>query len=127
MQDFLDFSALLGPGIYALVVRGEVIYVGKAKRLLSRIYAHKTNGRRTVSRSTFRDKPIYFTHIWVCPCKEIDLDRIEREMIHRYRPKENTNLVPKDRTLTLENSGFNFIVLGVDLRQSQIGVIERRF
>lgn len=127
MGDFVDFSALLGPGVYALVVRGEVVYVGKAKRLLSRFYAHRTSGRRTASRSVFRDKPIYFTHIWACPCKEVDLDRVEREMISRYRPKENTNLLPKDRTLTLESSGFNFIVMGVDLRRGEVSVIERRF
>lgn len=128
MSDFIDMSAMLGPGVYALVVRDEIVYVGKAKKLLQRIYAHKNNWRKSREGSyTIAVRAIYFTAVWIHPCKESDLNRIERVMISKYKPRENTNLIPKDRTLTLEDSGFNFIVMGVKLQPEPTHVLERRF
>lgn len=125
----MDVSALLGPGIYALVVKGEIIYVGKAKKLLQRIYTHRSNYKRyRAGGGPTWGKAIYFTHVWIHPCKESDLDRIERAMIAKYLPKENVLLIPKPGRISLEKSGFDFMVMGKDIRPiEETNVVERRF
>src|SRR6185437_576305 len=96
MLDFQDFSALLGPGVYALVKRGVVIYVGKSRALYLRLYAH-----RNVARAAAKGKPIptwlpikgfVFDQVFVRPCALADLDRLEAEMIELYKPRYNESL-----------------------------------
>lgn len=96
LEDFVDVSVLLGPGVYALVRRGVVIYVGKSKSVYQRVYAHRTTAQRAA-----RGKPIptwlpikgfVFDQVFVRPCALADLDACEAEMIERYKPRFNESL-----------------------------------
>ncbi len=102
LDGFTRVGPVLGAGVYVLVWRGRVEYVGKSTALLARIYAHRNMWkRRGERRLTGRAgaKGILFDEVWVMPVPESDLDRLEREMIARYRPRLNQLLVPKVASL----------------------------
>jgi len=40
---FLNISKLMHCGVYALVKKGQVVYVGKSKQPMMRIYTHVRN------------------------------------------------------------------------------------
>src|SRR6266702_42664 len=107
LQGFTNASVLLGSGVYALCFASEVVYVGKAKRLLTRIYSHRSawERKRKGVRLPPNVKVIPFSSFFVRPCDESDMDRLEREMIAKYKPKHNEMLIPK-RRLTLAEIGF---------------------
>ena len=95
LEGFVDVSASLKPGVYALVREGVVVYVGQSKRPLSRIEAHRSLwGRR--QRSPAPDwlpiKAIHFDEAHILPCRVEDLDRLERALIDLYKPKYNVKL-----------------------------------
>ena len=50
LKEFGDCDMVLGPGVYALFLYGECVYIGKAKRVLHRIYAHKNLWERVRKR-----------------------------------------------------------------------------
>lgn len=106
---------LLGSGVYALLRQGEIIYIGKAQCLIQRLYAHWNMMCRIKSGKPVPKtgaKALIFNDIQVMPCAASDLDRLEREMIARYRPKLNQKLMPKGRS-TLEAVGFDFTRIGI--------------
>jgi excinuclease UvrABC nuclease subunit len=125
-EGWLDVSAILGPGVYALLFAEEVVYIGKARRLLARLYAHRNLLER--KRSGVRGiKAVAFSKVRVFPCAEVDLDRVERELIERHRPKYNTQYVkpmPTGETIKLTIGGIDLEIGGVRARPV---VIERRF
>lgn len=91
IEGFVEVSAILRAGVYALVRDGAVVYVGKSKRMLARIEAHRSLwGRR--SAPWLPIKGVLFDEIHVMPCRVEDLDRIERAMIDLYKPKFNIKL-----------------------------------
>jgi excinuclease UvrABC nuclease subunit len=96
LESFTDVSDILSAGVYALVKRGVVIYVGKSKSLYQRIYAH----RHTAARAA-KGKPIpswlpikgfVFDQIFVRTCRLEDLDSLEAQMIETYKPRYNESL-----------------------------------
>lgn len=60
--------------IYFLVYKGKVVYVGKTKMGMHRVYQHN-------------DKK--FDSIFIFPCSLEELDKIEGEYILKYKPKYN--------------------------------------
>lgn len=99
LEGFHDTSDLLKGGVYALVYRREVVYVGKAKRMLNRVYAHLSiwAAKRKGKVPTWLPVDgIYFDEVHIRPCHPDDIDRIEREMIARYKPRLNTRLMSKE-------------------------------
>lgn len=96
LDGFTSVSEILGPGIYALIRRGVVIYIGKSKSLYQRIYAHRTTASRAARGKSIPTwlpaKGFVFDEVWVRPCRLEDLDRLEAEMIAKYRPKFNQSL-----------------------------------
>lgn len=113
---FLSCPSLTCPGVYALLRGDEVIYIGKAKVLLQRLYAHWNMADRIRRGKMVSDrtniKHIVFTGFKVYPCLYSDLDRVEKQMIAKYRPRYNHRLVPKGKS-TLEQVGFDFTRLGI--------------
>jgi hypothetical protein len=83
-------SALLGAGVYLLYLAGEVVYVGKSKCLLNRIYAHHYRQR-------YRDRPhvtdpaegIEFDGLEFVACRPSRLDELETALIKLYSPRHN--------------------------------------
>jgi len=97
LAGFQDISQILNSGIYALVSRGEVVYVGQSRGMLVRLYQHRNNARRHFRREPgwSKVKGIAFDAVWVMPVPIGRLDEVEREMIARFRPRHNDRLVPK--------------------------------
>lgn len=111
LEGFADQSNMLRPGIYALCYRGAVVYVGKAKILLTRIYSHRNSWgkeRRGQKLPDWLSRAILFDEVHVFPCRIDQLDEREREFIDRYNPRYN-------RRLRTGNPSFvvNGIMLGV--------------
>jgi len=111
-DEFLDVSEVLASGVYALLSRGTVVYIGKSKCMLARVYAHRN---RYANRRRGKDVPwwleasipaIAFDQIMVLPCSLDRLDRLEKEMIERYRPKYNERLKPSGAPPVLVVSGM---------------------
>lgn len=90
LEGFEDVSEILRGGVYALCYRGAVVYIGQSKALIARVNGHRTNrGTRTPLWLKTAVKGITFDEVHIFPCGPDDRDRVEREMIDRYRPKFN--------------------------------------
>lgn len=88
LHGFHDASVILGGGVYALCFRGRVIYVGQSKACIARIATHRAQrGKKTMPWLPI--KGMLFDEIHIFPCGPDTRDRVEREMIDRYRPKYN--------------------------------------
>ncbi len=90
---FFGVSDVLRGGVYVLVWKGEVVYIGKSKCMVARIYAHRSLHRRHPGSDVpkwLKVKGIKFDEIHVKPCLLSDVDRVEQEMIRLYKPKFNT-------------------------------------
>jgi hypothetical protein len=77
LQGFVDVTALWdGPAVYALVLDGEVQYIGKSNCAFRRISEHKRDGK------------VRFNRIFVRMCNnEQDQKILERRLIASLRPK----------------------------------------
>lgn len=131
LEDFQDVSTLLRSGIYALVKRGVVIYVGKSKSLYSRIYTHKHFANRGAKGKAIPSwlpvKGMQFDQVFIRYCHVDDLDRLEAEMVNKYKPHYNTNLKNNLKVrapITLDIGG---VVLGLNDSppRPQIGILRR--
>ena len=126
LEGFSDVTSLLRSGVYALAKRGVVIYVGKSKSLYSRIYAHRHYANRAARGKTIPSwlpvKGLVFDAVYIRPCALEDLDRLEWEMINRYKPHYNQNLKNSLRPAFPSN----FTVGGVQLSVPPRPQIERR-
>jgi hypothetical protein len=91
LQGFIEVSEVLRSGVYALLLKGEVVYVGKSKCMLSRIEAHRGLFRRRAP-SWMPIKGVQFDQAYVRPCPVAMLDALELEMINLYKPKLNERL-----------------------------------
>ena len=83
---------MLRPGIYALVKDGVVVYIGQAKRPLTRIEAHRSLWGRKSAPGWLPIKAILFDAAFVLPCRVEDLDAMEHALIELYKPKYNVKL-----------------------------------
>jgi len=101
--DFMDISKLLHCGVYCLLRKGEVVYVGKSKKPLVRLYTHVYNRGKEAGRAlypgivagpTHGGKGINFDGIWFVPCMLGQLDVIELAMIRKYEPRYNVRGKP---------------------------------
>lgn len=104
--DMTEAEGILGPGVYALVWCGEVVYVGKATQVLQRINSHRTALLNERKRKTTR-KAIPFSTFWFKPCAHSDLDRLEQELITKWQPKFNKLGKGVRGRLSLEEVGFD--------------------
>ncbi len=96
---FMDISKLMHCGVYALLKKGEVVYVGKTKQPMQRIYRHVYNrgkplGTTINSQSnakcpTFNGKGITFDSVWFLPCMLGQLSVLEVHFIRMFMPKHN--------------------------------------
>lgn len=104
LEGFTDASEVLKSGIYALCAKGEVLYIGKSKTMLARIYTHRNNWIAKRKKGKIAEwlsevKAIHFDEVHVFPCSVHELDHVERMMIDRYRPRIN-KLLKQDGKVT---------------------------
>lgn len=99
LSGFADISGCLRCGVYALCAKGQVVYIGKSKAMLVRVYTHRNN-YQSKRRGKQGDRPewlsavkgIYFDEVHIHPCRLDELDRLERQMIDLHRPRYNQYL-----------------------------------
>lgn len=95
---FMNVSKLLHCGVYALVRRKEVVYVGKSRRPLVRLYAHvNARGKKLPWKAGYNKEytGIHFDEVWFLPCMLGQLDTLEVHFIKMYMPKHNTKDKPR--------------------------------
>lgn len=118
MEGFVDLSALLSAGVYALGFGDEVVYIGQSSSMLRRIYQHrnlydrKRKGEKLSLSGPFSAiKAIRFNRVWVQPCCLSDLDRVERDLIRKLTPKHNRQHTGKNGKATFADLGIHPNVL----------------
>lgn len=101
LEGFVEISPCLKSGVYALVAKGKVIYVGKSKSMIARINAHRRkwiDKRKGSKASDFIPIPgLLFDEIHIRPVPLDQLDRVETEMINKYKPRYNVQLKTSDK------------------------------
>lgn len=94
LDGFINVSAILSAGVYALVRDGVVVYVGQSKRMLTRVSAHKSNwGKKNVPAwlpASIRG--VLFDEVHVLPCRVEALDELEAIVINLYKPRYNIKI-----------------------------------
>lgn len=63
-------------GVYFLIAKGELIYVGRSDSLLSRLNTHRGN-------------KLYFDHVHTIGCTGAEQVRLEAFYIQKFRPRLN--------------------------------------
>ena len=122
IEQFAPVGALLGPGVYALLYRRQVVYIGQSRLLLKRLYEHRNNYLRVRQGRSVAGTPgkaILFDDIKIYPCAREDLDRIERLLIKTLNPKCNTRGVPKTKEI------LSISVGGIELRLNDPAMIPK--
>lgn len=92
-EGFTEVSAMLRGGVYMLLHRGTVVYVGKSKVLLGRIYSHRVAWGKKSKRQITGNIPargILFDQIFVQACASDKIDGLEAALIKQYHPRYNT-------------------------------------
>lgn len=117
LEGFADASASLRSGVYALCAKGRVIYVGKSKSMIGRINAHrKAWVAKRKNESWISDvlgiPGLMFDEVHIRPAPLHDLDRLEREMIDKYKPHYNVQL----RTQGAIRAPISIVVAGLSLQ-----------
>lgn len=104
LPGFVDITNSLKAGVYMLVYKRRVVYIGKSKCMLTRVYAHRSLHKRRPGSDVPKWLPvkgIQFDEIWVRPCTFDEIDKIERELIALYKPKFNSNFVGREVTMPI--------------------------
>lgn len=102
LEGFINVSAILSAGVYALVREGVVVYVGQSKRMLSRVSAHKSNWGRKNQPAWLPAsvRGVLFDEVHVLPCRVEDMDQLEAALIDLYKPRYNIKLKAPTPTVT---------------------------
>ena len=103
-HDFFDVTQILRAGVYILCFEGKVVYIGKSKRMYSRIYAHKNitaSKRAKEVPSWLPIKGVLFDEVHVRPCAIEQLNALERQYINLYKPRYNIHLKRKGEKVKL--------------------------
>lgn len=93
IDGFSNATDLLRGGVYILVHKNEVVYVGKSKRMLNRLSAHLSawSAKRREKMPHFVQRlGIYYDEVHICPCHPDRIDALEQSMIDLFRPRNNT-------------------------------------
>ena len=130
LEGFTNISESLRCGIYALAIKGKVIYIGKSKCMLVRIYSHRNaKSKKGSLPSWFPVKGIAFDEVHVQPCHPDRLDKLEFDMINLYKPRLNINL-KNNLTINIPHilrvGNIEILVAAQATVHPSIGKIERR-
>lgn len=129
IEGFVDATPVLAGGVYILIHRGEVVYVGKAKRMLNRLAAHlsvRSAQRKDRVPSWLPIKGIYYDKVLISPCHPDRIDALERSMIDLYRPRYNDQHKRPGPTAAPFSIRVNRITLPFNHQPSGLPEITRR-
>lgn len=114
-EGFTDISPTIRAGVYILVHLGQVVYVGKSKCMLNRIYQHRSLwGSKSRKRKVPNFVPVSgipFNEVHVKICKLEDLDYIEQSLIKKYKPKYNIKHKPVEKVRVPITLNINGLIL----------------
>jgi excinuclease UvrABC nuclease subunit len=123
IEGFTSAGQILRSGVYILVHRGVIVYIGKSKSMLGRIYAHRSMwGTKAKRRVDYLPKGILFDDVFIRPCPVDLLDELEFEMINIYKPRLNIKL----KTPGASDRPFSLNVNGTELKLNSKEEITRR-
>jgi excinuclease UvrABC nuclease subunit len=100
----VDVSAILRSGVYVLLCQGAIVYVGKSKVMLTRVYSHRSTWGR--KRTEAQPRGVVFDEVHVVPVSLDAVDELERVLIAKYKPRYNTqynNGLPPDIALLVQS------------------------
>jgi excinuclease UvrABC nuclease subunit len=131
LEDFVEVGDILRSGVYALCAKGVVIYVGKSKSMLGRIYSHrqawqnKKKGTDWIS-ERLGIPGLQFDEVHIRPCPKHEVDALEHEMINKYKPRYNVQLKNSQKVnapivLTIKGQSVT-----LNQRSPTMPVVERR-
>ncbi len=101
---FFNITKLMHCGVYALIKKEEVIYVGKSRQPLMRIHTHVKNRGRKLGTNLYgrndtgpavNGKGISFDTVWFLPCMLGQLYTLEVHFIKTFMPKYNVRHNPE--------------------------------
>lgn len=122
---FIIASDILKSGVYALAYRGEVVYVGKSKCMLGRIYSHRSlRGKKALPWLPI--KGLLFDEIFIRPCHPDAIDELEYEMINLYKPRHNIALKHSGKTKSPITLTIGGVEVTINRPRPQALIIERR-
>lgn len=125
LEGFVNVSAVLRSGIYALLYNGVVVYIGKASKApLDRIYAHRSLRARKAP-AWLPIKGMLFDEVHVLPCPPDRLDEVERAMVDLYKPKYNVKLKSPHPVATEFNIATAVCVVAVNAKPASRGIVRR--
>lgn len=96
-EGFYDASSLLRCGVYALTLKGEIVYIGRSIRLYERLYAHAHAIKSRRARLHGGVKRILFDGVVIRPCALEEVESLEARLIREYKPKHNTRLIGRTK------------------------------
>lgn len=96
-MEWINVSVVMRPGVYALVRRGRVIFVGQSRAVYQRIYGHRqvTRYARGVTPAWSPLRGFQFDEVWVRPCRLEELDEVEAEARTAWEPYWNKDYGPQ--------------------------------
>lgn len=105
-------------GIYFLIKKDQIIYIGQSVNVKHRLYAHKQD----------KDFDYYYVH----ECLPEELDTLEAQYIVKYDPPENGPILPKNelyKTMTQIKELFGFTAWDIKklLKNSNIKPIYKNY
>ena len=125
LEGFVNVTATLRPGIYALLYAGVVVYIGQASKApVDRIYAHRSLRSRKAP-AWLPIKGMLFDEVHVLPCPQDRLDEVERALIDLYKPKYNVKLKAPGPVATEFNLTVGDCVLAVNAKPALTRVVRR--
>lgn len=125
LEGFINVTATLRPGVYALLYAGVVVYIGQASRApVDRIYAHRSLRSRKAP-AWLPIKGMLFDEVHVLPCPIDRLDEVERALIDLYKPKYNVKLKAPGPVTTEFNIAVGTCVVAVNAKPASRGVVRR--
>lgn len=116
LEGFIPMGDILGSGVYVLLCKGEVVYVGKSRAMLARITAHKEGWSKMRLRKApkwITVKGIDFDDVYIYPCPRDMIDELEQATIRYYKPKHNI-LHNKPEKLHLQSLTIRGITVSLD-------------
>jgi hypothetical protein len=107
---FKNVSYLLNPGIYVLLLKGKIVYVGQTINMFARL-GHTSHRERD------------FDTVYFIKCDRLELDRLEALMIRKFNPQEgraynfNNNTDPAHKPVygKPEDSSLTITIKGTQL------------
>lgn len=92
IDGFTDVSALLRGGIYILISRGEVVFVGKASsQMLARITTHRSLAKKSAP-PWVPIQGVVFDQVLIRQVHPDQIDEIHSALIDVYSPRHNIRI-----------------------------------